>query len=343
MPSDESAVAAVIVGAGVSAIATPMMIRVARRAGILDHPGGYKRHARPTPYLGGFALLVAVLVASVATAGISEPIPIIACGAVAICLLGTLDDRRAISPVLRLAVQAAVGVSVWAADAGWNTGLPDWAELMLTVFWIVLAVNAFNLIDNLDGAASSAAAGSALGIVAIALILDAEAWVALVALALLGASLAFLPFNLARPARIFLGDGGSTLLGFLIAVSAMGALFDESAPAPAAVMVLLLGIPLLDTALVMVSRWRRRVSLLTGGRDHLTHRVLARVGSSWKVAAMAATAQIALSALAAVALELGSAALVAAAALYGVAAVVVIAVAEPGRTTARADPSPFPG
>ena len=342
MPSDESAFAAVIVGAGVSAIATPMMIRVARRAGILDHPGGYKRHARPTPYLGGVAILVAVLVASVATAGISEPIPIIACGAVAICLLGTLDDRRAISPVLRLAVQAAVGVSVWAADAGWNTGLPDWAELMLTVFWIVLAVNAFNLIDNLDGAASSAAAGSALGIVAIALILDAEAWVALVALALLGASLAFLPFNLARPARIFLGDGGSTLLGFLIAVSAMGALFDESAPAPAAVMVLLLGIPLLDTALVMVSRWRRRVSLLTGGRDHLTHRVLARVGSSWKVAAMAATAQIALSALAAVALELGSAALVAAAALYGVAAV-VIAVVEPGRTTARADPSPFPG
>src|SRR5918995_424444 len=185
MPSDESAVAAVIVGAGVSAIATPMMIRVARRAGILDHPGGYKRHARPTPYLGGVAIIVAV-----------------------------------------------------------------------------------------------------------ALILDAEAWVALVALALLGASLAFLPFNLARPARIFLGDGGSTLLGFLIAVSAMGALFDESAPAPAAIMVLLLGIPLLDTALVMVSRWRRRVSLLTGGRDHLTHRVLARVGSSWKVAAMAATAQI---------------------------------------------------
>ena len=343
MPSDESALAALLVSAGVSAAATPVMIRVARRAGIIDHPGGYKRHARPTPYLGGLAILVAVLVASVASAGTSSPIPIIACGAVAICLLGTVDDLRAISPVPRLAVQAAVGVAVWTANAGWNTGLPGWAELALTVFWIVLAVNAFNLIDNLDGAASSAAAGSALGIVAIALILDAQAWVALVALALFGACLAFLAFNLARPARIFLGDGGSTLLGYLVAVSAMGALWDESAPAPAAIMLLLLGIPLLDTALVMVSRWRRRVPLLTGGRDHLTHRVLARVGSPRKVAAIAATAQIALSALAAVALELGSAALVAAAALYAVAAVVVIAVAEPGPTPTRADPSPFPG
>jgi UDP-GlcNAc:undecaprenyl-phosphate GlcNAc-1-phosphate transferase len=343
MPSDESALAALLVSAGVSAAATPLMIRVARRAGIIDHPGGYKRHARPTPYLGGLAILVAVLVASVVSAGTSSPIPIIACGAVAICLLGTVDDLRAISPVVRLAVQAAVGVAVWTANAGWNTGLPGWTELVLTVFWIVLAVNAFNLIDNLDGAASSAAAGSALGIVAIALILDAQAWVALVALALFGACLAFLAFNLARPARIFLGDGGSTLLGYLVAVSAMGALWDESAPAPAAIMVLLLGIPLLDTALVMVSRWRRRVPLLTGGRDHLTHRVLARVGSPRKVAAIAATAQIALSALAAVALELGSAALVAAAALYAVAAVVVIAVAEPGPTPTRADPSPFPG
>ena len=357
MPSEETAAAALIIAAGVSALATPLMIRVARRAGILDHPGGYKRHARPTPYLGGLGILVAVLVAVVTTAGTSEPIPIIACGAVAICLLGTLDDRRRISATLRLTVQAGVGVSVWAAGTGWNAGLPGWAELALTVLWVVLAANAFNLIDNLDGAAVGAAVGSALGIAAIALILDAEAWAFLVVLALLGACLAFLPFNLAKPARIFLGDGGSTLLGFLVAVAAMGVLRDESAPVPSAIMALLLGIPLLDTAFVMVSRRRRGIPLLTGGRDHLTHRILAWTGSPWKVAAIAATAQLALSALAAAALGLGPAAIVVAAAVYCSVAVAVIALAELGPTTARpepmtasadpspasADPSLFPG
>jgi UDP-GlcNAc:undecaprenyl-phosphate GlcNAc-1-phosphate transferase len=342
MPSDESALAALIVGAGVSAVVTPLMIRVAHRAGILDHPGGYKRHDRPTPYLGGLAILVAVLAGSVATAGIAEPIPIVACGGAAICLLGTLDDRRPISAKLRLAVQAGVGVSVWVAGAGWTAGFSDWAELALTVFWIVLAVNAFNLIDNLDGAAASAAVGSALGIAAIALVLDSEAWVSLVVLALLGACLAFLPFNLAKPARVFLGDGGSTLLGFLVAVAAMGALRGESAPVSTTAMALLLGIPLLDTAFVMVSRGRRGIPLLTGGRDHLTHRILARAGFPWKVAAIVASAQTALSALAAAALELSSMAVMLAGALYGLTAVVVIATAEVERARAAAEPSVFP-
>jgi UDP-GlcNAc:undecaprenyl-phosphate/decaprenyl-phosphate GlcNAc-1-phosphate transferase len=342
MPSEESAAAALIVGAGVSAAAAPLMIRIAHQAGILDHPGGYKRHSRPTPCLGGFAILVAVLVASFATAGIAEPIPIIAGGAAVICLLGTADDRRALPPVLRLTVQAGLGVSLWAAGVGWDAGLPDSAELVLTVFWIVVAVNVFNLIDNLDGAALGAAAGSAVGVVAIALILGAEAWAALAALALLGACLALLPFNLAKPARIFLGDGGSTLLGFLIAISAMGALRDESA-ALSATMALLLGIPLLDTAFVMFSRRRRGIALLTGGRDHLTHRVLAWAGSPWKVAAIVAGAQTALSALAAGAVELSSTAVLLAGVLYGLTAVVVIAIAGVERGESPSELSAFPG
>ena len=346
MPSEQTAAAALIIAAGVSAVATPLMIRVARRAGILDHPGGYKRHALPTPYLGGLGILIAVLVALVVTAGTSEPVPIVACGAVAICLLGTADDRRTISATLRLAVQAGVGVSVWAAGAGWNSGLPDGVELALTVLCVVLAVNAFNLIDNMDGATSSAAVGSVLGIAAIAVILDAEAWVILVALALLGACLAFLPFNLAKPARIFLGDGGSTLLGFLVVLAAMGALQDESATAQSATIALLLGIPLLDTAFVMVSRRRRGIPLLTGGHDHLTHRMLAWTGSPWKVAAIVVSAQTVLSGLAAAAIGLSSTAAMLAGALYGLAAVVVIAIAvvergeRPGELRAfRGEPS----
>jgi UDP-GlcNAc:undecaprenyl-phosphate/decaprenyl-phosphate GlcNAc-1-phosphate transferase len=342
MPSDANAVAALGIAAGVCAFATPLMIRLAHGAGILDYPGGYKRHFAPTPCLGGLAILLAVLVATVVTAGTAEPFPVIACGAAVICLLGIADDRRAISPALRVAIQAGIGASVWAAGGGWNAGIPDSAELVFTVFWIVLAVNAFNLIDNLDGVASSAAAASATGVAAIAFIVGAEAWTALVALAVLGACLAFLFFNLARPARIFLGDGGSTLLGFLIAVSAMGALSEDSAPGSGAVMVLLLGIPLLDTALVMVSRRRRGVRLLTGGRDHLTHRIYERLGSRWKVAATTAGAQLALSALAASAIGLGAPAIVAAVTLYCVAAAAAIAVAEFGPVTASSEPRAVP-
>jgi UDP-GlcNAc:undecaprenyl-phosphate GlcNAc-1-phosphate transferase len=108
-------------------------------------------------------------------------------------------------------------------------------------------------------------------------------------------------------------------------------------------MALLLGVPLLDTALVMVSRRRRGIPLLTGGRDHLTHRILAWAGSPWKVAAIVASAQTALSALAAVALELSSTAVLLAGALYGLAAVVVIAIAEVERGESPSELSAFRG
>jgi UDP-GlcNAc:undecaprenyl-phosphate GlcNAc-1-phosphate transferase len=305
MASDARTIAAFVAAAALTAVATPVLAGLARRAGILDHPGGYKEHERPTPYLGGVAILLGVLAATLATAGVESPLPAIAAAAAAICLLGTIDDWRPIPPAPRVAVQAAAGAAIWEAGAGWSLALPDWANLVLTVGWVVVATNSLNLIDNLDGTASGAAALSALGITVIALGAATDAWPAYVAAAVLGACVGFLPYNLSGPARIFLGDGGSTLLGFLLAVGVMGALHDASGSVAVVAAVLLLGAPLLDTAVVVISRRRRGVPTLTGGRDHLTHRIHARVHSARGTATIVAVAQGGFSALAVAMVELG--------------------------------------
>jgi UDP-GlcNAc:undecaprenyl-phosphate/decaprenyl-phosphate GlcNAc-1-phosphate transferase len=303
MPPDVEALVALLIAAAVTGFATPLMSRLAQRVGILDHPVGYKRHERSTPYLGGIAILLGTLAAFLVTAGASSPVPVIAAAAVAICLLGTLDDLRPTSPVMRMALHAGVGVFVWQAGVGWSLAIAEWANLVLTVGWVVLATNVFNLIDNLDGTSGGAAVGSALGITAIALIDGPAAWPALLAAAVLGSCLGFLPFNLAKPARIFLGDGGSNLLGFLLAVAVMGALPGEPGSVGLVAAALLVGAPLIDTALTLAARHRRGVPLLDGGRDHVTHRIHSWLGSTHRTAAVVGVAQIGLSALAVAAVD----------------------------------------
>jgi UDP-GlcNAc:undecaprenyl-phosphate GlcNAc-1-phosphate transferase len=298
MSLELKAVLALLIGAGVGAVVTPPMARVAQATGIIDVPGGYKQHGRPTPYLGGVAVLLAVLTATLIMAGVSSPIPMIALTATAICALGTADDWRPIPPIGRLAVQAGVALVIWEAGAGWSLSVPDGINLVLTIGWVLLAVNAFNLIDNLDGTASSAAAISALGIMVIAFGAGLASWPALLAAAVLGACIAFLPYNLAQPARIFLGDGGSTLLGFLLAVGTMGALSVHSVPTALVAAVLLIATPLLDTAVTFTSRRRRGSRILAGGRDHITHAIYARVGSARVTAAVVAIVQAVCSGLA---------------------------------------------
>jgi UDP-GlcNAc:undecaprenyl-phosphate GlcNAc-1-phosphate transferase len=303
MAPDLEALVALLIAAAVTGLATPLMSRLAQQAGILDHPIGYKRHARPTPYLGGVAILLGVLTAFLIMAGGSSPMAAIAVAAVAICLLGTLDDWRPTSPVARVVLHAGVGAFVWEAGAGWSLGVAEWINLVLTVGWVVLATNIFNLIDNLDGTSGAAAVGSALGITVIALIDAPAAWPALLAAAVLGSCLGFLPFNLAKPARIFLGDGGSTLLGFLLAVAVMGALPGEPGSVGLVAAALLVGAPLVDTALTLAARHRRGAPLFDGGRDHVTHRIHSWLGSTHRTAVVVVVAQIGFSALAVAAVD----------------------------------------
>ena len=322
--------AAVAVGFAVSLVvsllATPLAIRLARRADFYDRPREYRQHAVPTPFLGGAAVLCGFLIAGLVLGDIAPRLLIPVIGAVAMWLLGTLDDGLHVAPRWRLLAAAGAALALYLGGLGWNTAATGVVNLPLTILWIVGLVNAFNLMDNLDGACSTVAAVSAAGIGIVAAIKGQPA-VAGLAFALSGACSGFLPWNLAGPARIFLGDGGSMPIGFLVAALAMlTARHSDSGRAGILLGALLVGLPILDVTLVSLSRIRRGVSLLTGGRDHLTHRLLLALRSPRWVAIALAVSQGLLCAMAVVGYELGTPVLAALALLSflaGVAAVLV--------------------
>ena len=304
--------------------ATPVAIRVAHRLEFFDKPFGYKGHARPTPYLGGAAVVAAFVVASLVMAGnLDRTVPIVA-GALILWAVGTLDDRHNLSPYLRLAVEFAVAAGLWALGLGWNLGFGGFVDLVVTCLWVAGVVNAFNLFDNMDGAASTMAAVVAGGVAVLGAVLG-EVWLAVVGAALCGACLGFLPHNLAKPARIFLGDGGSMPVGFIAASLVMIGASDAVREWQAlAIALLLVGVPLLDTVLVVISRRRRGIPILTGGRDHLTHRTRERIRNVRAVAVALGGAQAMLAAFALLAYRGGSIVLVIAVALYVLAAATAI-------------------
>jgi UDP-GlcNAc:undecaprenyl-phosphate/decaprenyl-phosphate GlcNAc-1-phosphate transferase len=283
---------------------TPVAIAVAHRTRFYDHPRGYKGHAAPTPYLGGTAVMAGFLAGALAFGGgVTSYAPIVG-GALVLWLVGTLDDRRTVPPSHRIVIVAFVAVLLWTADVGWRLFESDAANVALTVAWLVAAVNAFNLMDNMDGAAPTVGAASALGAAGLAAG-ESRLVLAALAVALAAACLGFLRYNLADPARIFLGDGGSMAIGLVVAATVM-AMPRGDRPGweflvPA---MLVVGLPAFDTALVIVSRFRRRVTIWAGGRDHITHRLHKRLGSPRKVAAALGGAQLALGGLALLAASL---------------------------------------
>jgi UDP-GlcNAc:undecaprenyl-phosphate GlcNAc-1-phosphate transferase len=326
--SSEAAILALGVGAAAAVAGVPVASWVAVRTGFLDHPAGYKKHERPTPYLGGSAVVLAFVVAALAFGdGGTGFLPVVL-AAVGLWAVGTIDDRVNLSPWLRVGATVAAGVALWATDLGWDVFAFAGLDLALTVLWVLGLVNAFNLMDNLDGASGSVAAAASAGIGAFALWRDDPALAAM-AFGLVGACLGFLRFNLARPARIFLGDGGSMPIGFIVAALAIAAPSVADLGAGAVLTAaLLVGLVILDTTLVVISRRRRGVTLLTGGRDHLTHRLLGIVGSARRVAGTLAVAQLALCALALSAAGLGRVAVLWIAAAVAIAGIATIAALE---------------
>jgi UDP-GlcNAc:undecaprenyl-phosphate GlcNAc-1-phosphate transferase len=265
-------------------LCTPLAIRAARRFAFYDFPAGYKDHGRPTPYLGGTAVMAAFALALLAGAGHpASTLPLV--GGVAVLVgVGTLDDRRPVSPLVRVAVEILVGILLSLAGLGWHLGAGGAVDAAVTAVWVVGVVNAFNLFDNMDGAASTMAFVVAAGVCGLSLV-NGDVWVAASGAALCGACLGFLPHNLSSPAKIFLGDGGSMPLGLAVAILVARASHgDEPSAVSLLVGFLLVGIPILDTSLVVISRRRRGISVLTGGRDHLTHRVRQRLGTPRRVA-----------------------------------------------------------
>ena len=309
-------------------LTVPVAIRVADRLQFYDHPVGYKGHARATPYLGGAAVIAGFLLALIAAGHPGRTLPL-AGGVALLWAVGTIDDRRTVAWGLRVGIEVALGAALWALDLGWHIGLGGGVDLLLTCAWLVAVINALNLFDNMDGAASTMALVVAAAVAVLGAV-QGDVWLGVTGASLAGACLGFLPYNLARPnARIFLGDGGSMPLGFAIAALVMIGTSD-ALPAWQALIagLLLVGIPALDTCLVMVSRRRRGLSILTGGRDHLTHRTRRRLRDARAVAAALGGAQATVAALALFSIEGGSIAIVAATLLYLVVAGTAIALLE---------------
>ncbi|MBI3647482.1 MAG: undecaprenyl/decaprenyl-phosphate alpha-N-acetylglucosaminyl 1-phosphate transferase [Actinobacteria bacterium] len=253
---------------------TPVAWRVARRLGILDHPADHKFHRNATPYLGGVAVAGALLLVAAVTAGASGQLLTILAGGLVLSVMGLLDDWRTVPLWVKVLVEVAAAVALWIVGVG--AGLFGVAplDLGLTVFWVVAVTNAFNLIDNMDGLLAGVAAISALTFFGVAAH-EGDYLVASFALAVAGASVGFLRYNF-PPARIFLGDAGSLLLGFLLA--AIGLKLDlvgESGLTRTAIPVLIVGAPLFDTALVVVARRLGGRPVYVGGTDHSSHRLAA--------------------------------------------------------------------
>jgi UDP-GlcNAc:undecaprenyl-phosphate/decaprenyl-phosphate GlcNAc-1-phosphate transferase len=254
-------------------LAAPVAGAVARRLGVIDEPGERKAHLEATPYLGGAAVAVGLVVAGSILGSTTQQAAALGAGAIAIFLLGLVDDVRGLKPTTKVAVEAVVAVALWFGHV--RAGFFDIAalDLALTVGWIVVVTNAVNLIDNMDGIASGVTAIASLAYFAIAAP-NGDYLVAGFAAALAGASGGFLRHNF-PPARIFLGDAGSLLLGFLLA--SLGLLLDlqvESDLVRIGAQVLILGVPVFDTAFVVVSRLRGRRPVTVGGTDHSSHRLL---------------------------------------------------------------------
>jgi UDP-N-acetylmuramyl pentapeptide phosphotransferase/UDP-N-acetylglucosamine-1-phosphate transferase len=331
-----------VIAATVVYLITPYAIVAANRMAFLDVPSDYKGHLRPTPYLGGAALMAGFVVAVLVAAGDWHRTAPLLGGVAVLWVVGTIDDRWTVRPALRVLVELALAWVVWTSGLGWHLHAGGLVDLGVTCVWIVAVVNAFNLFDNMDGAASTMALVVSAG-AAILGLLRGDVWLAVGAASLGGACLGFLPRNICLPARIFLGDGGSMPLGFAAAVLVMVAA-TTSVPGWQSLLValLLVGIPALDTSLVIVSRRRRHAPIVKGGLDHLTHRTRSYLPSARAVALALGGVQAVVSVVAVLASQGGASFVVVCAILYVVAGACAIAVIETGGMRTLTAPRPSP-
>jgi UDP-GlcNAc:undecaprenyl-phosphate GlcNAc-1-phosphate transferase len=289
------------------ALVPPVRV-LAIRLGVVAEPSEARRvHERATPLLGGVAMLVAIVASTVAfvdwrdVSGLAllnqRQLAITLLCAVAICALGALDDALELGWRSKLLGQLGIALAVVllplvAMPAGLVAGqaplvveridlplvspvdVPIWIGVALVVFWIVAVMNMMNFIDGVDGLAAGQAAIIAATFAIIAASYS-RTGVAILAAATSGAALGFLPHNWRKGgARIFMGDSGSMLLGFLLAVISVQGVLKTTAAISLVIPLALLAVPILDTSFVVLKRLKYGVSIASPDRWHLHHRLL---------------------------------------------------------------------
>jgi len=275
-------------------VGTPIARKLALRSGFIALPKADRAHTEPTALMGGLAIYIAaisalIIITILSTFSLGNPFRLrellaILLGASLMAAIGLWDDRRALPAWVKLGLQVIPALVVFVAGAQVNLPLLDigiWdltLNLLITIFWILYITNALNYLDNADGIAIMTTA-TASAIFLLIAILNGQQLVSILAAAILGASLGFARYNLPLPkSTIFMGDSGSLFLGFLLAVLGIKIRIPENAiQITWMVPIMVLGLPIFDTALVFISRTRRGISFFRGGVDHTTHR-LARLG-----------------------------------------------------------------
>jgi len=256
--------------------ATPIVRRVANRLGIVDQPDSRKLHLRPVPLLGGIAIYAGFIVALLLFGEkwvVSQAIGILV-GATIVSFLGIWDDRWRVRPLLKLLGQT-VAASILIISGVQVSFLPHPAlNVAVTLLWILGITNALNLLDNMDGLSGGVGAVAAAFFLLLAAI-NGQYLVGSLAAALMGACIGFLYYNF-NPASIFMGDAGSMFLGFILAVVGIKLRFPgRPSIVTWMIPVVVLGLPIFDTTLVVISRLRRGLNPLTHpGKDHVSHRLV---------------------------------------------------------------------
>ncbi|MDE3169264.1 MAG: undecaprenyl/decaprenyl-phosphate alpha-N-acetylglucosaminyl 1-phosphate transferase, partial [Acidobacteriota bacterium] len=257
--------------------------KVALRMGMVDQPGPRKVHAKPMPLLGGMAIYAGFVVAvllSLHNIPLAQIVGILA-GATLVLLVGVLDDGGMLHHQVKLFIGmpvAAVLLLVSGVRAGFFSNFVPGQmgaalDVCFTIVWVVGITASFSILDHMDGLCTGVAAVAA-GFFTIAATMSGQTMVRTLAAAALGAALGFLGWNF-NPARIFMGDGGAMLLGFLMATLGLklrpaGVHFPLTWLAVA----LILGVPIFDTTLISISRSRRGLlPFASPGKDHTAHRL----------------------------------------------------------------------
>ena len=251
---------------------------------LLDAPGGLKKHARAVPVLGGSGILVGLVVSLILIrlltnfpTGTLHSLRGIIYGGTIIFIMGLLDDLRKPKglPVwMKLSLQAAATGCLIYYGIVIRVFTTPWLAYPLTFLWVVGLTNAFNLLDIMDGLCTTQALVATLGLTLIALPSE-FIYVNFAALALFGAGLAFLPFNFSTQHKLFLGDSGSNLLGFLIAALCLGTGYSSVSRWGFLAPLFIVGVPLADIAFVTLARLLQRKNPLKGSPDHAALRMQA--------------------------------------------------------------------
>lgn len=285
-----------------SLLALPFWRKWCLRANLVDDPGHRKIHDAPIPLAGGFAVLTGILlplaigaillkpgIVKISSAGLivhgldrrAIELAVLALGAVAVTILGWLDDKHELKALPKFIGQILIAVAVAAACKRITLFVhSEVFSYAITIFWILTVINAFNFMDNMNGLCAGLGAIGAF-LFALLAAANGEYLVAITGFLMCGALVGFLPWNFPN-ARAFLGDAGSHLVGYLLAVMAiLPHFYTKQNPRPFAVLapLLVLAIPLIDLAQVSLFRTLNKKPFWIGDTNHLSHR-LVRAGMS---------------------------------------------------------------